>query len=92
VSTPVSAGCLGRFFKCRYPTKSFDEFWAICWQYHSLHCYPLRLFMTMNDTSKVTLVESKACEALVVKEEPYEEEETNHLMGTWVPDLPSGER
>jgi hypothetical protein len=34
----------------------------------------------MNDNSKITLVESSTCEAPVVKEEPHEEEDTNHCF------------
>ena len=36
--------------------------------------------MTMNDTSKVALVGPKAHEVLEVKEEPYEEEDTDHCF------------
>jgi hypothetical protein len=36
--------------------------------------------MTMNDTSKAALVEPKTYEAMEVKEEPCDEEDTNHCF------------
>jgi hypothetical protein len=36
--------------------------------------------MTMNDTNKIALVESKTYEAPEVKEEPCEEEDTDHCF------------
>jgi hypothetical protein len=60
--------------------ENFRRVLEICYQYHSLHSYPLRFFMTMNDTSKVALVEPKVCEASVVRQEPYEEGEMDHCF------------
>jgi hypothetical protein len=60
--------------------KSFDEFWEIYTSHYSLHSYRLRYFMTMNDNGKVTLVEPRATEGPVVKEEPHCEGETDHCF------------
>jgi hypothetical protein len=56
-------GASWKVFQCQYPKKTFKEFWDFCCQYHSLHNYPLHYFMTMNDTSKIALVEPKTHEA-----------------------------
>jgi hypothetical protein len=73
-------GASWKVFQHRYPKKTFEEFWEFCCQYLSLHNYTLRYFMTMNDNSKITLVEPTTCEASVVKEELHEEEDTNHCF------------
>jgi hypothetical protein len=36
--------------------------------------------MTMNNNCKITLVDPRTCEALVVKEELYEEKDTDHCF------------
>jgi hypothetical protein len=79
VPTPASAGRLGRFFSINIPKKLLKNFGNFV-SNQSLHSYPFRYFMTMNDNSKITLVESSTCEAPVVKEEPHEEEDTNHCF------------
>jgi hypothetical protein len=71
----VSVGRLGKAFQHRYPKKTFKEFWEFCCQYQSLHSYPLRYFMTMHVTSKIALVNPRACEAPLVKEELHTEED-----------------
>jgi hypothetical protein len=67
-------------FRHRYPEKTFEEFWDFCCQYQSLHSYPLHYFMTMNDNSKIVLVNPRACEAPLVKEELHAEEDVNHCL------------
>jgi hypothetical protein len=68
------SGASWKVFQHRYPEKTFEEFWEFCCRYHSLHNYPLCFFMTMNDTSKVALIELTTYEASVIKEEPREED------------------
>jgi hypothetical protein len=67
-------------FQRRYPKKTFKMFWEFCCQYQSLHNYSLCYFMTMNDNSKITLVNPKACEAPLVKKELHVEEDANHCF------------
>jgi predicted AAA+ superfamily ATPase len=67
-------------FQHRYPTKTFEEFWEFCCRYQSLHSYPLRYFMTMNDSSKIILVNLEVCETPLVKEELQIEEDLNHCF------------
>jgi hypothetical protein len=74
------SGASWKIFQCRYPTKTFEEFWEFCCQYYSLHSYPLHFLMTMNDTSKVACLELGACDTTEVKEEPYEEKDTNYCF------------
>jgi hypothetical protein len=74
------SGASWQIFQRRYPDKTFEEFWEFCCQYHSLHSYPFRYFMTINDASNIALVELKTYEAPEVKEEPYDEEDTDHCF------------
>jgi hypothetical protein len=67
-------------FQRRYPEKTFEEFWEFCCQYQSLHSYPLRFFMTMNDNCKIALVNPKACETPLVKEELSAEGDASHCF------------
>jgi hypothetical protein len=67
-------------FQHRYPKKTFKEFWEFCCQYQSLHSYPFCYFMTMNDSSKIALVNPTACEAPLVKEELHPEKDANHCF------------
>jgi hypothetical protein len=62
------------------PQKNFEEFWEFCCRYQSLHSYPLRFFMTMNDSNKIARVDPKVCEASLVKEELQAEEDVNHCF------------
>jgi hypothetical protein len=73
------SGTSWKAFQHQYPRKTFEEFWEFCCQYQSLHSYPLCYFMTMNDNSKVALVNPKTCEAPSVKEELHKED-TNHCF------------
>jgi hypothetical protein len=74
------SGASWKVFQCRFPAKIFDEFWEYCTSYYFLHSYPLRYFMTMNNDSKIALVEPRAIEAPLVKEEPYLEGEEDHYF------------
>jgi hypothetical protein len=67
-------------FQRRYPEKTFEGFWEFCYHYQSIHSYPLRFFMTMNDSSKIVVLDSKAREAPLVKEELPNEEDVNHCF------------
>jgi hypothetical protein len=60
--------------------KTFEEFWEFCCHYQSIHSYPLRFFMTVNDNSKIVVVDSKARDAPLVKEELLDEEDVNHCF------------
>jgi hypothetical protein len=62
------SGASWNAFRHRYPEKTFKEFWGFCCQYQSLHSYPLRFFMMMNDSCKIALVNPKACKTPLVKE------------------------
>jgi hypothetical protein len=73
-------GASSKAFQRWYPKKTFEEFWEFCCQYQSLHNYPLCYFMTMNDSSKISLVNPKACEAPLVKEELHAEEDADHCF------------
>jgi hypothetical protein len=72
-------------FQRRYPEKTFNEFWEFCCWYQSLHSHPLHYFMTMNDNSKIVLVNPRVCEAPLVKEELHTEEDVNHCSCTTWP-------
>jgi hypothetical protein len=74
------SGAFWKAFQRKYPKKTFKEFWEFCCQYRSLHSYPLHYFMIMNDSSKIALVNPKACEAPLVKEELHSEEDVNHYF------------
>jgi hypothetical protein len=74
------SGASWKAFQRRYPKKTFKMFWEFCCQYQSLHNYSLCYFMTMNDNSKITLVNPKACEAPLVKKELHVEEDANHCF------------
>jgi hypothetical protein len=74
------SGASWKAFQRRYPRKTFKEFREFCCQYQSLHSYPLHYFMTMNDTRKIALMNPKSCEAPLVKEELYAEEDANHCF------------
>jgi hypothetical protein len=74
------SGVSWKDFQCRYADKTFKEFWEFCCQYQSLHSYPLRYFMTMNDKSKINLMDPRTCETPSVKEELPEEEDTDHCF------------
>jgi hypothetical protein len=67
-------------FQRRYPEKTFEDFWEFYCQYQSLHSYPLRYFMTMNDNSKIALVDRRTYEAPAVKEALHEEEDIDHCF------------
>jgi hypothetical protein len=62
------------------PQKLSEEFWEFCCQYQSLHSYPIRYFMTMNDGSKIILVNPEVCETPLVKEELQTKEDLNHCF------------
>jgi hypothetical protein len=74
------SGASWKVFQHRYPKKTFEEIWEFCCQYQSLHSYPLRYFMTMNDNRKITLVNPKTCEGPLVKEELHTEQDTKSLL------------
>jgi hypothetical protein len=74
------SGASWKAFQLRYPKKTFKEFWEFCCQYQSLHSYPLCYFMTMNNSIKIYLVNSKACESPLVKEELHAEEDAIHCF------------
>jgi hypothetical protein len=74
------SGASWKAFQHRYPNKTFEEFWELCCQHQSLHSYPLRCFMTMNDNNRMTLVESRSYEAPVVKEELHGEGDADHCF------------
>jgi hypothetical protein len=80
VPTPTSAGRLGRLFNIDTPIKSFKEFWEFCCQFQSLHSYPLCYFRSMDDNSKITLVDPRTYKAPLVKEKLPEEEDTDHCF------------
>jgi hypothetical protein len=63
------SGASWKVFQCQHPNITFKQFWEFCYQYRSLHIYPLHFFMTMNVNSKVALVEPKTYKAPEVKEE-----------------------
>jgi hypothetical protein len=74
------SGASWNAFQRLYPEKTFEEFWEFCCCYQSLYSYPLCFFMTMNDSSKISLVDLKACEASLVTEELHAEEDANHCF------------
>jgi hypothetical protein len=39
MTTPASAGRLGRLFNTDTPEKTFKEFWEFCCQYRSIYTY-----------------------------------------------------
>jgi hypothetical protein len=63
------SGASWEAFQRRYPKKTFEEFWEFCCQYQPLHSYPLCYFMTMNDSSKIVVVNPQVSETPLVKEE-----------------------
>jgi hypothetical protein len=74
------SGASWNAFQRRYPEKTFEEFWEFCCRYQSLHSYPLHFSMTMNDRSKIALVNPRVCEAPLVKEELHAEEVASHCF------------
>jgi hypothetical protein len=74
------SGASWNAFQRQYPEKTFEEFWEFCCRYQSIHSYPLRFFMTVNDNSKIVVVDSKAREAPLVKEELPDGEDVNYCF------------
>jgi hypothetical protein len=75
----VSAGRLGTPFSVD-TLKNFRRILGILLSLPIIHSYPLRFFMTENDSSKVAVVDSEACKAPLMKEKLPDEEDANHCF------------